>query len=67
MSREIAQAIRCQLLTGSYSGKPCGCPCDNPTECPLSAEQREQLKGHPLVKRAAALNLARFKEGSCHE
>ena len=34
--RQLAQAKRCKLLTGSFEGRRDGCNCDDPDDCIIS-------------------------------
>lgn len=60
-TREIAQACRCQLLTGSYVGARRSCDCIDASHCQLTIVQRKQLKDH--LKVVAALHRNRREYG----
>ena len=53
-ARELAIAVRCQLLVGSTSLTEYQCPCRGPSQCGLSVEHRTKLENHFLVVSAIA-------------
>lgn len=56
--RQIAQAMRCQMMVGSYDGDRL---CDCAVDCRFHPEDIEQLKNHPKVMEAAKRNWAEFQ------
>lgn len=60
--RELAQARRCQLLTGSHNmtDHPFACDCEGPSMCHLSKNQRDRLKEHPAVQETNDNNLEKW-------
>lgn len=62
MTREIAIAKRCQLITGSFDGDECCCPCEGPADCQFVSEQRELLKNLPEIQERIELNRQRYNE-----
>lgn len=54
--RTIANAMRCQLLTGSYDGALRSCDCLKASYCRLTKEERDDLESHPKVKEALERN-----------
>jgi len=49
MSRKLAMARRCQLLTGSFDGNQIACPCEESQDCMLTELEREHYKKHPTI------------------
>jgi len=58
--RELAIAVRCQLLTGSYDNATKSCPCHCTKNCKLTLDQRQELHNHPKVIKAKERNLKEF-------
>lgn len=56
MSQKLAQALRCQLLTGSFEGNERSCPCESPDKCQLTRAERIWFKDHPDVLAARERN-----------
>lgn len=40
--RQLAQAKRCQLLTGSFEGRRDGCSCTDPDDCTISPQIHDE-------------------------
>lgn len=48
-AKKLAQAKRCQLLVGSFTGAMHSCPCKSPKDCVFTDEQRREYSGEPAV------------------
>lgn len=53
MSRKLALAMRCQLLTGSFEGNERCCPCESPKQCCFTKEERDFWKKHLKILETA--------------
>ncbi len=62
MSRALAIAKRCQLLTGSYNGATRSCSCVHMNKCPFSKQSRDEYKDHPEIVKARERNFKEFQE-----
>lgn len=58
--RELAIALRCQLLTGSYKGASRSCECESPQDCALTGELRQIYCSHTKIKVAKERNWFEF-------
>ncbi len=61
MSRELAVAMRCQLLTGSFEGNERCCPCESPRQCCFTKEERDFWRKHPKIGIAAKSQWEEYK------
>ncbi len=49
MSRRLAMACRCQMLTGNFKGNQRSCPCDEPSDCKFTLIEKGRYALHPKV------------------
>ena len=62
MSKKLAMAKRCQLLTGSWEGNRKACPCIHPDECHLTEEERDFYKTKDSIKEVCKAQWEEFNE-----
>ena len=60
INRQIAQACRCQRLTGSYTNKSRSCECESIYDCVFHELELAELKNNPKVMKALKRNWDEF-------
>ena len=61
-ARLLNMARRCKLLCGSLDSDIMACPCESPTNCHLSENERKHFETHDDIIERKKQNLILFKK-----
>lgn len=65
--RRLAQASRCQLMIGSWTGSPFACPCEGLGACQFTREERDLLVETQHVKEMTQRNKEAYLQNTKQE